>query len=232
MTVLTETAGLPPVELGSKIADQFADGAPFVYVKDALPLHLSDPERAAHIMTVAEQLGPLTLTNDKPGTELWELNSSTSPNASFIPPHMDNPHLTEPERYVGFWCLQASEEGGENLILPVTDIISELDATGEGRALLAKLEAEQVTFTHGDYSTTSPIVDRSTGEVRYDQKYIDAGHADLGQRFQVVATSMMDNAARIKLKPGDALFFNNRTTVHARAPYSDPSRLSIRTRNE
>jgi len=48
---------------------------------------------------------------------------------------------------------------------------------------------------------------------RFDRKHIDPPYADLGDRFRMYWRTQYSRAI-VKLKEGDALFFNNRTMLH------------------
>jgi alpha-ketoglutarate-dependent taurine dioxygenase len=74
------------------------------------------------------------------------------------------------------------------------------------------------------------MLDPRTGQARYDQKYIAPEQRALGQRLGTMLSDPNLPSTSIKLAPGEILFFNNRRTLHARTPYSDPNRRSIRTR--
>lgn len=220
---------MPAEEIGIDIAQRLADGAPFVHVQD-LPILGEVSQRDTFITDVASAVGELTLTGGVQGSELWQLNSSTSPNASEIPFHTDNPFYENPEQVVSFWNIRSSAQGGENVILPVTSLVDWMADQSQHAALLEELKAREVPFALKENEATGTILQPDAGTARYDQKYIDSAHAELGLRFTKALNEAKVLAHSVKLGEGDALFFNNRTTLHARAPYSDPNRLSIRVR--
>lgn len=221
---------MPPSEIGEAVSEQFKAGVDSIHAEGLSFHHLEAAPRAAYISEIASAIGAVTLTGGKQGTEVWELNSATSPNATFVPFHTDNPYLGEPEEIVSFWNVRSSELGGENLILPVNALTDALDSRSEYRELLDELMHIQASFVHGDKTAIGPILDTSQSRVRYDQKYISPVHAELGARLSKALHALGRIAQPVKLNAGDALFFNNQTVLHARAPYSDPSRLSLRVR--
>lgn len=222
---------MPAEEIGADIAQRFADGASFVHVQN-LPILGEAAQRSGFITSVAGAVGELTLTDGTQGTELWQLNSSSSPNTSQIPFHTDNPFYEHPEQIVSFWNIRSSARGGENLILPVPDLVDWIEAQPQHTKLLDELKTHAVSFALEGSKATGTILQPNAGTARYDQKYIDPACAELGLRFTRALDRAKLLAHSIKLGEGDALFFNNRTTLHARAPYSDPSRLSMRVRME
>lgn len=220
---------MPAEEIGADIAQRFADGAPFVHVQ-GLPILGEVSQRDTFITDAASAVGELTLTGNVQGSELWQLNSGTSPNASRIPFHTDNPFYENPEQVVSFWNIRSSAQGGENVILPITSLVDWMADQPQHAELLDELKTREVPFVFKENEATGSILQPDTGTARYDQKYIDSAQTELGLRFTKALNEAKVLAYSVKLDEGDALFFNNRTTLHARAPYSDPNRLSIRVR--
>jgi alpha-ketoglutarate-dependent taurine dioxygenase len=216
-------------EIGADIAQRFTSGTPYVHIQ-GLPILGEVSQRDTFITSVSSAIGELTLTGDVPGSELWQLNSVTSPNASQIPFHTDNPFYESPEQIVSFWNLRSSAQGGENVILPVTRLVDWFASQPQHAELLEELTACPVSFTFNGSEATGQMLQPNIGTARYDQKYIDPTHAELGLRFTKALDKANVLAHSVKLSKGDALFFSNRTTLHARTPYSDPNRLSLRVR--
>lgn len=220
---------MPAEEIGADIGQRIADGAPFVHVRN-LPILGEVSQRDTFITNVAGTIGELTLTGNMKGSELWELNSATSPNASQIPFHTDNPFYENSEQVVSFWNIRSSAEGGENVILPISNLVDWMTNQPQHVELFEELKTREVPFAFKRNEALSAILHPDAGTVRYDQKYIDPAHSELGLRFTKALNGANILAHSVKLGEGDALFFNNHTTLHARAPYSDPNRLSIRVR--
>lgn len=227
---LTFSETMPPQEAGLIIAEQFAEGESVIWAQ-GLGFNALDPAtRAAYITEFSGALGKMTLTNGAPGTELWLLDSSTSPNAARIPFHTDNPFYEQPEPIVSFWNLRSSASGGENILLKVDDLLDWADGEPEHAETLERLKVEHVPFSLGEHTASGAMLDEASGTARYDQKYISPASAPLGKLFtHMLADDTLPTHA-IKLEPGDALFFDNQRTLHSRAPYSDPTRQSIRVR--
>ena len=220
---------MPPEELGASIAEQFAEGKHYVHLQ-GLPVLGTESDRSDFIRETAGAIGELTLTAGKEGSELWRLDKVTSPSSSFIPFHTDSPYYARPEEIVSFWNIKSSSLGGENLVLPLDRFIGQMTARPETSELLEELATRPATFRLKDHEASGVILDPITGLARYDQKYITPEHAARGERFATMIQIARPLAYVIKLTAGDALFFDNHKTLHARESYSDPDRLSIRVR--
>jgi hypothetical protein len=228
--ILSLNEAVPADEVGLTVAEQFHQGADFIHVR-GLPLaEMESTQQRDYIREASSRIGRLTLTAGIPDSELWELNTSTSPNANFIPFHSDNPFYDTPEEVVGFWNIHSSCKGGENIMLPVHDLVGWMHGQPQHKDLYRELVDEDVTFTHKEASARGAILDPWGGVARYDQKYISPEHKALGERLTAALQEAGAIKQQVKLADGEALFFNNRTVLHARAPYSDTNRLSIRVR--
>lgn len=220
-----------PEVLGDTIAAEFADGSEYVHV-EGLEFHkMPDAERNDYVLTVAAALGTITLTAEKPGSEIWVLDKHTSPNKNQIPFHTDNPFLAQPERYISFWNVIGSREGGENLILPVGDLLAYMGEGGSRDAkLLGVLAEKPVRFMYGSHEVSSPILDPLAAVARFDMKYVTDEDRSLAKDFQDLVARPDLPVIPIKLAEGDVLFFDNSRTLHARAPYENIERVSLRVR--
>lgn len=219
----------PAEEIGNDIAQRFSDGTPFLHVQ-GLPILGETAQRDAFIISVASTVGELTLTGGTHGSELWQLDSFTSPSTRQIPFHTDSPFYESPEQVVSFWSIRSSAQGGENIILPVTSLVDWMTDQPQHAGLLEELNSREVSFAFKGNRAAGTILQPDARTVRYDHKYIDSPNTELGLRFTKALNEISMLAYHVKLGEGDALFFNNHTTLHARAPYSDSSRLSIRAR--
>jgi hypothetical protein len=114
--------------------------------------------------------------------------------------------------------------------LPVNDLLELAAASPQNAALLDRLTATPVGFTHGNHRSAGPIVDSVTGTVRFDRRYVDQEYARLADEFVALVEGSLVVGRTIKMEDGDALFFDNRRLLHAREPYDNPNRLSFRTR--
>jgi alpha-ketoglutarate-dependent taurine dioxygenase len=225
---LAFSANMSPQEAGEAIGSTLATGADFLQVS-GLPIIDTAPQaRDKFITEVSSAIGNVTITGGDEASKLWMLDSATSPNASHIPYHTDNPFYEEPEEFVSFWNVRSSREGGENLILPVSRLLDWFDSRPDHSEIFQDLLSTSVLFELGSHAARGFMLDQTMGHARFDQKYIGSDFAALGQRF----SSLLEEAPahEIKLSEGAALFFNNRTVLHARTPYVDSNRLSIRVR--
>lgn len=225
---LAETT--PPAEVGLNIAEHLNAGAPYVCIAELPFASMAEIQRQTYIQKVAGAIGRMATTNNTPGTEQWRLDRMSSPNTSYIPLHTDNPFLVEPEEFVGFWNVKSSEVGGENIILPVADLLDWATKTSQRRETIEEAATVPVSFTNGKAHAVGLLLDISTEKARHDVKYIDDDHSALAGRFATLLTAESVPSQDIKLKAGSVLFLNNRTSLHARAPYTDHDRLSIRVR--
>lgn len=219
-----------PISVGVDINDRMAAGAAYVHATGLPFAGMPTPERDAYIVHASSALGALTTTAGIFGSELWQLDSSTSPNASHIPMHTDNPFMRRPERIVGFWCMRSSSEGGENLILPVARLQEWMDDDPERRDLAVEMAETPLEHRHSTLSTRGVAIDSRAGTARFDKKYVVDNEHRTAARFAGILAVPGLPVEPVKLGAGEALFFNNRTVLHARAPYSDAERLSVRVR--
>lgn len=219
-----------PDEIGQNVAELLAEGVPYVQIDDLPFADMPEIQLDTYIRRTSQAIGRMTLTGGLPGTEQWRLDGQTSQNASSIPFHTDNPFLVRPEEIVGFWSIRSSNDGGENIILPVADMLNWADRFAQHVETLKEITTKPVSFTLGEERASGLLLDSDTGSFRHDMKYVDPEHIELAGRFTDMLTPDDLPSQRIKLQAGSVLFFNNRTTLHARAPYTDGKRLSIRVR--
>lgn len=213
-------------ELPSLVRQRLLDGDPYLHISGTGLESLALDEQIEKIRGISQGIGRLALSNADSTSDVWVLDSRTSPSARLIEAHTDNPFKSEPEDVVAFWSVRSSPQGGQNVLTPLDRIMELGDQSGRLADGLEKARSLPVTFTHGEESWNGPVVDVVGHTIRYDAKYMDVPDAELKHLFEE-AVKVGDI---IELAPGDVLFFNNKTTVHARLPYSDPNRLSIRTR--
>ncbi|CAN5126731.1 hypothetical protein BH09PAT3_BH09PAT3_5090 [soil metagenome] len=222
--------GATPEQLGQQLHREFEAGSIYVHATN-LPLSGEAlDESREYVQRAASILGHLTLTNDTLGSEVWVLDSATSPNSQFIPYHTDNPYLDEPEQLVSFWNLKSSDVGGENLLLPVSGLVTWAEGEQVFDAVMDEITATSVTFAHNDRLARAPMINLVDMTARFDMKYITPEFHALGLRFAEMLRTYGATLPGIKLQPGEALAFNNRSLLHARAPYVDERRISLRTR--
>jgi len=229
---LTGEGTMPPEEIGHLIAEQFAEGVPYVHLRDVPFTRLEAAEQTMYIRRASEMIGELSLSSGDPTSDVWRLDTVTSPSASRIPYHTDNPFYKLPERFIGFWNLKSSMEGGENVLLTVDNLLEQLGCLPDGNELIDELETHQVTFAHDLSEAVHPILDTRQEVIRYDRRYADAQSVQLADRFTQILESGRLRGHVIKLAEGDVLFFDNYRLLHARESYTDLGRVSLRVRIE
>jgi len=223
-TYAAET-GTSPFEVAGAV-DRALQETPYVHLMNVGVVDLDPTSRADRIRSISAHLGEVTLTNDDPRSNLWVLDSHTSPNAMLVPCHTDNPFMANPEDVVAFWNIHSSSIGGENVIVPLDRLLELGEQSSEIAELIDEASTTPLTFTSGTKHYTGTPIDVAAGTIRYDKKHLSTPSTRLAYLFDAA----LDIGDVIKLQPDEALFFRNRTTLHARLPYSDPNRLSIRTR--
>lgn len=220
-----------PEEVGLLVADQFADGADFVHLQ-GLPFHqMEDAARTEYIRAVSRPIGELTLSNGELGSDVWRLDQTTSPSTNRIPYHTDSPYYQHPEEIIGFWSVKSSDDGGENVLLPVADILDWASTSREARDLIDELSATSVQFAAGDHRAIGSMLEANRGTARFDKRFVVGEEAaKLALRFSQLLEGQELLGQPIKLAEGDVLFFDNERLLHARERYSNPDRVSYRVR--
>lgn len=225
------TEQTPASEVAHSVVEQFENSAPYVHINGLTFDKLPHESATESIRAIASNIGSLALTNDNPTSDVWTLDGKTSPSKDRIPYHTDSPYYAQPEDIVSFWNMKESGDGGENVILPIERVLSLADGSTQTAELLEELSQLRVDFQHEGHSAAGTIIDQHYMAVRFDRRYVlGAKAAELANRFQSLLEGADSIADIIKLHQGDALFFNNTTTLHARLPYSNPDRLNYRVR--
>lgn len=220
----------PPEDIGLLVAEQFANGADFVHLQGLPFHHMEDMARADYIRTVSRPIGELTLSNGDPGSDVWRLDQTTSPSTNRIPYHTDSPYYQHPEKLVGFWNVKSSDDGGENVLLPVVDILDWASTSSEARDLIDELNATSVQFVAGEHRATGSMLETDRGTARFDKRFVIGEEAvKLALRFSQLLEGQ-ELGRPLKLAEGDVLFFDNERLLHARERYSNPDRVSYRVR--
>lgn len=219
-----------PEEVGDAVRSAIDGGAPYVHVEGLPFIDMAPADLEMYITSLSGAIGRMTLTAGVPDSTIWKLDKTTSPSTQYIPYHTDNPFLAVPEKVVGFWSVKSSSQGGENLILPVDDLLEWASAKPEYTAVLQEIDETSVTFELGSEKAAGKILDFANGSVRFDMKYIGKTAKHLGGLFRSMLSDSDVPAQTVKLSEGGVLFFDNEKTLHARNEYNDLSRISLRVR--
>ena len=151
-----------------------------------------------------------------------------------LAPHTDSSYMTRPHDLVAFQCIVADTMGGESIMIPVEDILSQID--GE---ILGLLRDSVFPFGNNLY----PIISGAPGDeqIRYYRSQIDrtltAEALPLADKYRVAIetldTVLQQSAQWIQfpLQAGQILLMHNRKVLHGRTGFSPESdRLLYRVR--
>jgi hypothetical protein len=162
------------------------------------------------------------------------------------PLHTDSAFSDDPERYNALYCVvEAACGGGVSKLVNGRALVSNLEATKEGRrciALLRNLEFPFYVpdaFYAGTRLTTAPVL-ADEPFIRFRHDCIERGFAvlpELDTRDHRWAYGYFRTAAEehwsknmYRLRRGEMIVFCNHQLLHARTDYTDPARRLTRVR--
>jgi hypothetical protein len=173
--------------------------------------------------------------------------------ASEAPLHTDNSWAPEPEQYFALLVLRPANDGGESLVFPIPELLRDFARTRGGPAMIRTLSERLFPFAmpvvfrsdaersnHLTPVVTAPVIASPTDfRFRYDS--IMAGfrvRPDLAtdesvnavEAFNDYLVGLLHSSPGTKLGRGEMILANNRTVLHARTNFTDPSRLLLRAR--
>lgn len=220
-----------PEAVGAAVAEQFEAGYLYVHARE-LPLAELEPVmQVEYVRRASQAIGKVTLSGDALDSDVWPLDRHTSSDMSAIPFRTDNSFYETPERFVGLWCVSSAVVGGENLLLAVEDLLDYGGSTLTSRNLIDEASETPVTFTDGARQMTAPILDLSAGTVRFSRSHVVSKDAGLAGRFSALLdTDIKRLGSAVRLKPGEALLYDNHRMLYGRHTYSYRERLTFRTR--
>ena len=220
-----------PEDVGSYVAEQFDNEALYVHLQGLPFAHLESIAQESYIREASGVIGQLSLSNNLVTSDVWRLDHATNPNGDRVPYHTDNPFYERPEKYIGFWNVRSSEKGGENVLLPLRTILeNQYRAPRHAAGMITEAQLRQVTFSQKEHTVTAPIIDTDTRRIRFDSRYIGWPNDFFAQALARLLERQTFEAKSIKLNEGDVLFFDNHKLLHARQPYADSRRTTIRVR--
>ncbi|MDJ0900897.1 MAG: TauD/TfdA family dioxygenase [Xenococcus sp. MO_188.B8] len=151
-----------------------------------------------------------------------------------LAPHTDSSYMIRPHELVAFQCIVADKMGGESIMIPVEDILSQIDSE-----VLGLLRDSVFPFSNNLY----PIISGTTGDeqIRYYRSQIDrtleAEALSLSDKYRAAIESLdtvLQQSAQLiqfPLQPGQILLMHNRKVLHGRTGLSPESdRLLYRVR--
>lgn len=142
-----------------------------------------------------------------------------------LPPHTDSSYMTLPHEIVAFHCIEADENGGESIMVPIDDILQNLD-----KEVLACLREPVYPFGQ-DYHAII-CGDEDNPLIRYYQAQIQRSlneHNSLSEKHQTALKALdelLDQnhiLQKFHLKPGQIVFMNNQKVLHGRTALSPES---------
>jgi len=149
-----------------------------------------------------------------------------------IAAHTDSSYMPIPHQLVGFQCVIPAEKGGHNAIVQIGQVLDRLSPMSE-----ALLRESVYPFGRSEHA----IIGRGdVPDIRYYRGQLDhtlEKGAFLAPQYmgalEELDKVLEDEAQKcdIRLKPGEALVFNNSKAMHARSGFAENSdRLLIRLR--
>ena len=151
-----------------------------------------------------------------------------------LAPHTDSSYMVRPHELVAFQCIVADNMGGESIMIPVEDILSEIDSE-----ILELLRDSVFPFGNNLY----PIISGATGgeQIRYYRSQIDrileAEAFALSDKYRTAIETLdavLQQSAQFiqfPLQPGQIVLMHNRKVLHGRTGFSPESdRLLYRVR--
>jgi len=170
-------------------------------------------------LEVCEQLGKITQTREvflKP-KEMVEKYTGYSHLPDEVPFHTDYPLVNA----VGLFCEEADNAGGENLLIDIRDILEELSPLE-----VAGLKSVQIPLPRSEEQFPLLTVDQDHSPHIYwlpafvltNLDKLESFQANAIRHFnQILSTRRSEKRyLSFKLKPGEAIWFNNFMMLHAR----------------
>lgn len=151
-----------------------------------------------------------------------------------LPPHTDSSYMPIPHEMVAFQCIEADENGGETIMVPIDDILKHLDEN-----TLALLREPVYPFGQEYYAIICDHIDHRM--MRYYHAQIERSltpeSSPLSEPYQSalkILNTLLNQTERFykfRLKPGQILFMHNHKVLHGRTELSpQTNRLFYRLR--
>ncbi len=148
--------------------------------------------------------------------------------------HTDSPHWEEVVDYVGLYCKNPAQEGGESLLCSTEKIYKEMLQSHPKYVKILKecFYFDKKEYKQGESKTIfKPILFEKGGKIcfRYLRDYIESGYVMENKQMssiQIEALDCLDNLIRqntitLKLQKNDAIIFNNLRVLHGRTGFTD-----------
>jgi Taurine catabolism dioxygenase TauD, TfdA family len=181
---------------------------------------IADPRKLELLLrAIRAKISPSTGINKE------NFNSLSFTKVSVTPPvaHTDSAYDLLPHEMVVFHCVEADENGGRTLMVPVDDVLAHLSAEA-----IARLREPVYPFGQGHY----PILfgDQRAPFMRYYN--VQLRHASIQESVEFTPAhraalntldTLLENQAlyqQFHLQPGQILFMHNQKTLHGRTALS------------
>ena len=142
-----------------------------------------------------------------------------------LPPHTDSSYMMLPHEIVAFHCIEADENGGESIMIPVDDILQNLD-----KEVLACFREPVYPFGQGSHAIICG--DEDNPLIRYYQAQVQRSLNEdnsLSEKHQTALKALdelLDEnhiQQQFHLKPGQIVFMHNHKVLHGRTALSPES---------
>ena len=195
----------------------------------ALPL---DPEAAGAVAN--QKISFTRVTIDEQKAQKGKRGTRFSRTHLPLAPHTDSTIKSHPHDVVAFQCIVPDDSGGQTIMVPVEDILRNLDE----RTML-RLRDRVFPFGKGTYAILEG--DSEDAQIRYYRtqmdKTLDLVSQSLSDEHRSAADELDAVLARTELfemfrmEAGDILFINNMKALHARTGFvRESTRLLFRIR--
>ena len=143
-----------------------------------------------------------------------------------LPPHTDSSYMMLPHEIVAFHCIEADENGGETIMVPIDDIIKHLD-----KNVLQRLGDPVYPFGRGCHAIIcgeekNPLIRYYHAQVK---RFLTPDTPTFSQEHQAALKSLDELLEqthlyqKFHLKPGQILFMHNHKVLHGRTELSSES---------
>jgi tetratricopeptide (TPR) repeat protein len=151
-----------------------------------------------------------------------------------LPPHTDSSYMMLPHEIVAFHCIEADEKGGKTIMVPIDDILKQLD-----KSVLARLQDPVYPFGRGYHAILcgeedNPLIRYYHAQVKRfltpdTPKFTQEHQAALEALDELLEQTHLHQ--KFHLKPGQILFMHNHKVLHGRTALSpETNRLLYRLR--
>ena len=193
-------------------------------------------------LNICENLGNLRSQNNKGEKIITVKNRGVNMNSggryhqgnSGGSIHTDSPHWEEVVDYVGLYCKNPAQQGGESLLCSTEKIYKEMLQNHPKYVKILKecFYFDKKEYKQGESKTIfKPILFEKDGKIcfRYLRDYIESGYAMENREMSKIQIESLDyldsliqqSIVTLKLQKNDAIIFNNLRLLHGRTAFID-----------